>query len=87
MVLERRREASLFHDNFTKDDKERGFPSYAGENPDSNGAYFGIDLIRNEKTHEAIVVNSFERDVKRSNDCVRGISDRELEAASSFHSI
>jgi hypothetical protein len=66
--------AGLFKDNVTEEDTFERYPVYCGSNVNSHEAYFGIDITKNEKTNETVIVDSFEWDVKHSNDCVRGKS-------------
>jgi hypothetical protein len=65
-----------FDDNYSVEDAENSKLKYYGGNFDSNEAYFGIDLTADEVTHQTVSVDKFNWDVKHSNDCVRGKSDK-----------
>jgi hypothetical protein len=59
----------------TEDDRFENRHIYRGGDPDSHEAYFGIDVTVDESRNELVTIETFNWDVKHSNDCVRGKSE------------
>jgi hypothetical protein len=64
----------LLFQNYTQDDAQLGLLKFEGGDCNSEKAYYGIDMTADENIDQSISVGSFEWNVKKSNDNVRGIS-------------